>query len=166
MLSGDIVDVVVGNPLSNTLGGPLTVAVNGIANSFTRYYREPAIQATLGVYPGDLRCRLAAYPHSKWHENAANGLIDVVYLGRDIDLVLRGQYWTAGSSPLGRSDINRITFGCSVNEDMSSTDEAMAEFLDCIVSSTPGFACIESCVVEQPSTLSVCLLDCLSNGVV
>jgi len=67
-------------PGVNALGAELLPSVNRIADFLTGFPRtDPAMIHSKNVYPGDERCR-KQQPHSKWHEESANGLLDLMYL--------------------------------------------------------------------------------------
>lgn len=68
------------NPDVNILGADLLPTVNKIADFLTGFPQlDPDMINSKNVYPGDERCRKQE-PHSKWHEESANGLLDLMYL--------------------------------------------------------------------------------------
>jgi hypothetical protein len=74
---------------ANRFGGELMPLVNLLADSLTGYYHPADVRTGVEVYPGDSVCRnLVA--HAKWHEESANGLVDLIYLTDDTHLVLLG----------------------------------------------------------------------------
>ena len=51
-----------------------------MANLLTGFvHTDKDAQSCTNVYPGDSRCRVQQ-PHSKWHEESANGLTDLAFL--------------------------------------------------------------------------------------
>jgi len=68
------------NPIFKAIGAVLMPYINSFANLFTGLkHFTPSIQNAKNVYPGDKKCRTIG-THSKWHEEAANGLVDVTYI--------------------------------------------------------------------------------------
>jgi len=42
----------------------------------------------MNVYPGDMKCRLQS-PHALWHEESANGLLEVIFLGDKMNQIFK-----------------------------------------------------------------------------
>lgn len=73
----------------NKLGGDAIPVVNMIANAMNGFpHPDKDVQAAYGVYPGDTTCRISLSPHSKWHEQAGNGLLDLMFLTDDVNRLL------------------------------------------------------------------------------
>ena len=54
--------------------------VNRVINFITGFnHPDKNVQNSINIYPGDDRCRVEE-PHSKWHEESANGLLDLMFL--------------------------------------------------------------------------------------
>jgi hypothetical protein len=45
-------------------------------------------QQSINVYPGDAKCR-AEQPHSIWHEQSGNGLVDLALVANYADQIFR-----------------------------------------------------------------------------
>jgi len=68
------------NPIANVIGNTLIKYVNDYANSLSTFpVYDEALKTGEGVYPGSDRCN-PVQPHSKWHVESANGLMDLMYL--------------------------------------------------------------------------------------
>lgn len=71
-------------PRVNKLGAVLMPYVNGLANMLTGFvHTDDTVQACVGVYPSDQRCRIEQ-AHSKWHEENGNGLLDLMFVSDDM----------------------------------------------------------------------------------
>jgi len=46
------------------------------------------VRLARNVYPGDATCR-AYSPHALWHEQSANGLLDIVYIGNYMNYIIK-----------------------------------------------------------------------------
>jgi len=76
-------------PGVNELGATLMPVVNSLANTITGFkHYDAEIQASKNIYPGDTFCRVNQ-SHSKWHEQSANGLLDLVYMADKIKGVIK-----------------------------------------------------------------------------
>ena len=72
------------DPEVNILGAAFMSTVNGLANWLNSFpVLSPALQTGYGVYPGDLWCN-PQEPHSKWHVESANGLMDLMLLADSV----------------------------------------------------------------------------------
>ena len=69
------------------LGGAALPYVNLVADALTGFPKGPSGE----VYPGDEHCRSHSpmAPHAKWHEESAQGLLDLVRLADHVDGLLR-----------------------------------------------------------------------------
>ena len=68
----------------NILGAAFMSSVNGLANWLNSFpVLSPALQSGYGVYPGDVWCN-PQEPHSKWHVESANGLMDLMMLADSV----------------------------------------------------------------------------------
>jgi len=78
-------------PLINSLGALLMPEISKLANKLTGYDRSSDLefQYSLEVYPGGFDCN-AHVPHAKWHQMAANMLVDLSFLANDAFRVLTG----------------------------------------------------------------------------
>ena len=71
-------------PWVNVIGAYVMPYFNSFVNSITGYHHSDAnLQENYDVYPGDFWCR-KQQPHAKWHEESANGLLDLVFLADDL----------------------------------------------------------------------------------
>mgnify|MGYP006117485617 CR=1 FL=1 len=57
-----------------------------------------AVRNAKNVYPGDSYCRLHQ-AHAIWHEESANGLLDIVFLADYINHVLSKATYKFGKGP-------------------------------------------------------------------
>jgi hypothetical protein len=89
--------------------------INFIANVLTGYKRDLAFQLTFRFFPGSKICGVES-PHSKCHEESANGLVDMVYVADDINYLLKG------NSLIFLPRSNALVLNCLVEND------CMAEF--------------------------------------
>jgi hypothetical protein len=73
------------------LGSAVTPLVNALSNAVTGFNRSRGLnlQLSQNAYPGDIRCN-RRQPHSKWHEIAANGLVDVAFAANSVNRLLAG----------------------------------------------------------------------------
>jgi len=72
------------DPEVNRLGAAAMASVNQIADWLTSFPTlDPDLPAGYGTYPGDLRCN-PVEPHSKWHVQSANGLMDLMLLADSV----------------------------------------------------------------------------------
>ena len=51
----------------------LSVQISGVADT------DDAVKNAKNLYPGDAHCRTHS-PHALWHEESANGLLEIVFL--------------------------------------------------------------------------------------
>ena len=73
----------------NRLGGEAMPYVNMLGNAMTGYaHPDPTVQSCKNVYPGDAACRVGGSAHTKWHEQAGNALVDLMYLCNDLNALL------------------------------------------------------------------------------
>ena len=80
------------NAKINTLGGEMCKYVNMLGNALTGFKRsDKDFQACVNVYPGDAACRVGSSPHTKWHEQSANALVDLMLLSDEMDKAIRGK---------------------------------------------------------------------------
>jgi len=70
------------NPVWNLCGALLIPSVNSLCNKLTGFgHADFTIQHSTDVYPAHSYCKIkATAPHAKWHEQSANGLMDLAYL--------------------------------------------------------------------------------------
>jgi hypothetical protein len=95
---------------ANKIGAWLMPFVNALADKMTTYRHSLTVKTGLHVYPDCERCR-SQEPHSKWHEESAVGLTDLVYLTDDIDALLRGGTLVDGTLVDGVQDgVNEEVF--------------------------------------------------------
>ncbi len=68
----------------NTLGNLLIPVINGFANTLNDYpmYDED-LQNGRNLFPGDTGCN-NYNPHSKWHQQSAAGLLDLMFVADDM----------------------------------------------------------------------------------
>jgi len=72
------------DPEANILGAEGIVTINRFADWLTEFpMLDPALQTGYGTYPGDAWCN-PQEPHSKWHVESANGLMDLMMLADNI----------------------------------------------------------------------------------
>jgi len=68
------------DPEVNILGASAIVSINKLADWLTDFpMLDPDLQTGYGTYPGDEWCN-PQEPHSKWHVESANGLMDLMML--------------------------------------------------------------------------------------
>merc|ERR1712215_172152 len=68
------------DPEVNILGASAIVSINKLADWLTDFpMLDPELQTGYGTYPGDDWCN-PQEPHSKWHVESANGLMDLMML--------------------------------------------------------------------------------------
>jgi len=68
------------DPEVNILGASAMVSINKLADWLNDFpMLDPALQTGYGTYPGDTWCN-PQEPHSKWHVESANGLMDLMML--------------------------------------------------------------------------------------
>lgn len=75
------------SPLDNLLGAFLMPLVNRMGDFLTGYPHPSYVTDCGAVYPGSTMCR-ARIAHAKWHEESANGLVDLIYLTDDVRSIL------------------------------------------------------------------------------
>jgi len=72
------------DPEVNVLGAAFMSTVNGIANYLNSFpVLDEPLQSGYGIYPGDSWCN-PQEPHSKWHVESANGLMDLMMLADSV----------------------------------------------------------------------------------
>ena len=70
--------------------------VNLLANALNGFkHTDLNVQRSQRVYPGDVACRVGTSPHAKWHEQAGNGLLDLMFLAAEGDALLRRHQLTS-----------------------------------------------------------------------
>jgi hypothetical protein len=70
-------------------GAEMQPVFNAIANDITGFtHVDLEFQQSIDVYPGDAKCR-AEQPHSIWHEQSGNGLVDMALVAQFADQMLR-----------------------------------------------------------------------------
>jgi len=106
------------SPGANKVGAWAMPFVNILADKLTSYSHDFAVKTGYEIYPDCKRCR-AQEPHSKWHEQSAVGLTDLVYLTDDIDYVLRGGALVEDVPSVGES----------VDDGMTNVIKLLEEFL-------------------------------------
>ncbi|XP_023321882.1 uncharacterized protein LOC111696503 [Eurytemora carolleeae] len=75
------------NPVTNVVGSTMIKYVNRYANSLSTFpIYDQEMQDGGDVYPGSDRCN-PQEPHSKWHLESANGLLDLIFLADYINLL-------------------------------------------------------------------------------
>merc|ERR1712013_423606 len=68
------------DPEVNILGASAMVSINKLADWLNDFpMLDPALQTGYGTYPGDAWCN-PQEPHSKWHVESVNGLMDLMML--------------------------------------------------------------------------------------
>ncbi len=74
------------DPEANVAGGDAIATVNAFANAIGDFaHYEQNFQDGVAIYPGDERCnRSPDTPHSKWHQQSAVGLMDLVYVADQV----------------------------------------------------------------------------------
>lgn len=76
------------DPDFNALGWAYLPKLNTWANSLNTFeYFEQDFQNGTNIYPGDDWCN-PTWPHAKWHLESAIGLLDLFYLGDEINRLL------------------------------------------------------------------------------
>jgi hypothetical protein len=74
----------------NVFGALLIPAMNSLANKLTGFeHPDSSIQKSEAIYPGQEWCRVKhTAPHAKWHEESANGFMDLGYLANDVKILI------------------------------------------------------------------------------
>ena len=76
------------HPVTLSLGAALTPHWNGLSTWLSGFAQTDAsINEMKNVYPGDSHCRTFS-PHSLWHEESANGLLEIAFLADYIYSIL------------------------------------------------------------------------------
>jgi len=119
------------------IGAYMTAVVNKIANQMTGFNREeadPDFQFSYNVYPGDGICSVEQ-PHSKWHEESANGLVDVALLTNSgLKAMNGGELRLGGESELLDCYMARDNISESeVSNWITFTKEVSTAFQDCLL---------------------------------
>eukprot|EP00300_Choanocystis_sp_HF-7_P037940 c54390_g1_i1.p1 GENE.c54390_g1_i1~~c54390_g1_i1.p1 ORF type:complete len:376 (+),score=10.68 c54390_g1_i1:23-1129(+) len=122
------------SPEDNIRGAEVMPEINAIGNDISGYnHTDDDLQDAINTYPGDYECRRQE-PHSKWHEQSGNALIDLMWLTDDIDRVITGipmaERLSHSGSPLANcmlqtqcvsaEKINSIVFPQWLVEDLST----------------------------------------------
>lgn len=161
------------------LGSVVTPFVNALSNVITGFNRSgsPNLQFSRNAYPGDNRCN-RRHPHSKWHEIAANGLVDVALTAKSLNKLLAGESltnlrsisgnsvvqcyekaWAAESEPfdsdLFSADTQDELLGGILEECFSSNLFDFGRFLSCLTNKMVWL----SKSTAQPTHLEQCLVD-------
>jgi hypothetical protein len=78
------------NPTWNVFGALLIPAVNALSNKLTGFeHPDASIQMGEDIYPGQEWCRVKhTSPHAKWHQQSANGLMDLGYFADAVRTVI------------------------------------------------------------------------------
>jgi hypothetical protein len=94
----------------NVFGAHLIPAVNSLANKLTGFeHADPTIQKSEAIYPGQEWCRVKhTAPHAKWHDESANGLMDLGYLANDVKVVIDNAQAREASRSLRHSSGRRF----------------------------------------------------------
>jgi hypothetical protein len=70
-------------------GAEMQPVLNALANEITGFQHvDMEFQQSIDVYPADAKCR-AEQPHSIWHEQSGNGLVDMALVSQFADSILR-----------------------------------------------------------------------------
>lgn len=76
------------HPIPNKLGAWFMPYWNGISTKLSGFAQtDEAVVNSQNVYPGDSQCR-GTSPHALWHEESANGLLEIVFLADYINHLL------------------------------------------------------------------------------
>jgi len=76
------------HPFLVSLGGALLPDINSFSNGISGFAQTDSnVENSFGVYPGDTHCRHYS-PHAIWHEESANGLLEIVFLTDAINGIL------------------------------------------------------------------------------
>lgn len=72
----------------NNLGAFLTPDINALSARISGVPQtDENVNKSFDVYPGDDQCR-GYSPHALWHEESANGLLEIVFIGDFMHKVL------------------------------------------------------------------------------
>jgi hypothetical protein len=167
----------------NFLGAIGIPAVNKLGNLLTGFDRnnDPNFQKARHVYPGDWHCRINQ-PHSKWHEAAANGVVDVVLLADAGAKVIGGEQlpllfnhdllqcyhtkdgFSAFDWPATASEVSDVFESCFSSLVDGWPQPDVGGFIGCMVSSTMRVGNTEALDDNAPQTLDSCLVknDCIA----
>merc|ERR1719244_1772782 len=80
------------DPEVNKFGAQFLKTVNQLADLMTSFpLLDPALQTGIGLYPGEEWCN-PKEPHSKWHIESANGLMDLMLLADETYRITGAHY--------------------------------------------------------------------------
>jgi len=74
--------------LAIKLGGWFLPHWNNLSSKISGFPQtDPAVNEAKNVYPGDSYCQ-GYSPHAIWHEESANGLLEIVFLADAVNEIL------------------------------------------------------------------------------
>lgn len=77
------------NPVGLRLGAGFLPLWNEVADRIGGFHNPDSnVRLSKDVYPGDSYCRTWS-PHSLWHEQSANGLLELIYFGDYVNYVIK-----------------------------------------------------------------------------
>eukprot|EP00004_Rigifila_ramosa_P010527 TRINITY_DN223_c0_g1_i6.p1 TRINITY_DN223_c0_g1~~TRINITY_DN223_c0_g1_i6.p1 ORF type:complete len:699 (+),score=160.98 TRINITY_DN223_c0_g1_i6:88-2097(+) len=158
---------------ANVRGAEVMPDVNALGNSVSGYiHTDPDIQNCISVYPGDGLCR-QQQPHSKWHEQSGNALVDLMWLTDDMDRVI-------AERPLPRRSLKTVfpleacaaTHQCWASADLSDAQwpawlvDATATCLPVFWAQWPhlDYAGLVACVTPKLAAQVAALPQSVTNG--
>eukprot|EP00450_Noctiluca_scintillans_P003820 CAMPEP_0194496218 /NCGR_PEP_ID=MMETSP0253-20130528/13563_1 /TAXON_ID=2966 /ORGANISM="Noctiluca scintillans" /LENGTH=537 /DNA_ID=CAMNT_0039337589 /DNA_START=65 /DNA_END=1678 /DNA_ORIENTATION=- len=117
------------NTAWNLLGAYLIPTVNSLSNKLTGFsHPDASIQESSDVYPGDDSCSFkASAPHAKWHEQSANGLMDIGYLADAFRTALdnaQARSSSPSSRTLGETQVSDVILSTSVVDEWQADTKA------------------------------------------
>lgn len=118
------------NPTWNVFGALLIPAVNALSNKLTGFeHPDASIQMSEDIYPGQEWCRVKhTSPHAKWHEQSANGLMDLGYFADAVKTIIdTAQVRQASRTNNVRTDSvgSEVVFTTAVFDEWASEMQAL-----------------------------------------
>ncbi|GMI11245.1 hypothetical protein TrVE_jg2967 [Triparma verrucosa] len=164
---------------ANEIGAFLQPFVNVLADKMTGYEHPPMVRTGHDIYPNCKVCRRQE-PHSKWHEQSSVGMIDLVYLTDDVDILLRsgklGPASTFTAEDLLTDQIesfldtdeatclvNGAALGISCIAELWFGKDAFQEF-KCDSSNTPPASCLKDHIASHSTPTSQIISMCVQKN--
>jgi hypothetical protein len=149
--------------------------LNALANRITGFkHADQEFQDGIDVYPGDTKCR-AEQPHSIWHEQSGNGLVDMALVSQFMDQILRNPADDSKTLAPG------LLFCLADNDCLDGVvDGDFASILTCVqripfinpnppcaekVNTVALLACVPACEEGDTACLVSCIVDNADIGV-
>jgi hypothetical protein len=164
------------DPEAVARGAVMMPVLNALANDISGFvFVDQDVQQSINVYPGDSKCR-AQQPHSIWHEQSGNGLVDMGLVSQFADSMLRNPNDDGKTLDVG-------LIGCLVENDCLAgvVDGNYGEIINCIqripfinpnppcgdkVNAVGLLGCVASCTESDTRCLVECVVDNAQIGVI